>query len=146
MPRAVFEDVLRELAAHPPFADKELGHNKAKWGTPSQPLRYKLAAAIYYLVDGCTMKLACERCHLSPKGGYWRITFHKYMAYLQEHIVPKHIYTPRTHAELQRTEGIYAKAGFPGCIGSADVVHVPWLNPCPSLSRRMPIARPSVHT
>ena len=135
MPRAVFEEVLRELSAHPPFADKNLGHNKAKWGTPSHPLRYKLAAAIYYLVDGCTMKRACERCHLDSDGR-WRLTFHKYMAFLQEHIAPKHIYAPRTQAELQRTEGIYAKAGFPGCIGSMDVVHVPWLQ-CPEKNKFM---------
>ena len=96
MPRAVFEEVLRELSAHPPFADKDLGHNKAKWGTPSHPLRYKLAAAIYYLVDGCTMKRACERCHLDSDGR-WRLTFHKYMAYLQE--PSKNLPAQNTHRE-----------------------------------------------
>ena len=60
MPRAVFDAVVYALAQHPPFADKKLGHNKVKWGTPTHPLRYKFAAAIYYLVDGCTMKRAGE--------------------------------------------------------------------------------------
>ena len=52
MPRAVFDAVVYALAQHPPFADKKLGHNKVKWGTSSHPIRYKFAAAIYYLVDG----------------------------------------------------------------------------------------------
>ena len=70
---AVSRNLLRSASA-----DKKLGHNKVKWGTPCHPLRYKLAAAIYYLVDGCTMKRACERCHLSCSGR-WRRSFHTYM-------------------------------------------------------------------
>eukprot|EP00961_Rhodomonas_salina_P004726 64111-Rhodomonas_salina.1 len=39
---------------------------------------------------------------------------------------PKYIYPPSTDDEIEATLHAYEQRGFPGCIGSADGVHVAW--------------------
>ena len=38
----------------------------------------------------------------------------------------KHVHYPKTVNSIRATERVYRVQGFPGCVGSVDVVHMPW--------------------
>jgi hypothetical protein len=50
------------------------------------------------------------------------------------------IYLPQDGEDLKKVMEIYARLGFPGCIGSMDCTHVHWLN-CPEILKNLCIGK-----
>ena len=59
-------------------------------------------------------------------------TFHHKICSEFKEIKDEFVYLPRNEAELDPVISQYASYGFPGCVGSIDVVHIAWGN-CPQV-------------
>ena len=71
----------------------------------------------------------------------WFHTFCRRMAGL----LSEYVYPPTTSAEIRNVTETYRMVGLPGCIGSADVVHVGW-DRCPAGLRSMFVGKEGVPT
>ena len=128
MPRAVFRDLYSMFKDTPGFKDKKRG-DKGR-GMRTQPLLLKVCALVYILTDGGARPIyrAAQRACLSEK--CVRTFMYRALEHLHMHHFSQHVFLPKTHAELQRTERKYARSGFPGAFISLDVVHCAWIQ-CP---------------
>jgi hypothetical protein len=64
--------------------------------------------------------------HTNIQGWTIRQFFHRFCSAIVLHKAATYLTCPRTEAGIQQAVVQYARRGFPGCIGSTDVVHVPW--------------------
>ena len=71
----------------------------------------------------------------------WFHTFCMHMA----RIMGDYVYPPTTSAQIRNVTETYRMVGLPGCIGSADVVHVGW-DRCPAGLRSMFVGKEGVPT
>ena len=55
-------------------------------------------------------------------------TFHHKICGRFKDIKDEYIYLPRNEVELEQVVSQYTSYGFPGCVGSIDVVHIAWGN------------------
>lgn len=74
-----------------------------------------------------------------------RVFFIKYMPVLTRVLYPLYVSMPSTEEELAEVEKPYDKMGFPGCVGSTDVTHVPW-GACPASERNDHVGKSGVPT
>jgi hypothetical protein len=58
--------------------------------------------------------------------------FHKWCKNFRNELFPKFVYMPSSQSEIAEAMGPFAAVGFPGAIGSIDVVHVRW-DKCPKI-------------
>ena len=129
MSRSVFDELEKVTAANPAFAnteDREPGN--CCRGTPTQPLRQKLAAAVHMLTTNCSVRKAGQMAGVSKT--CVQSFFHPWLALIMETEYHKHVYLPQG-ADLARIKDTYRKLGFPGAVCSTDGVHVFWAN-CPT--------------
>ena len=64
--------------------------------------------------------------HTNIQGWTIRQFFHRFCSAIVLHKAATYLTCPRTEAGIKQAVVQYAKRGFPGCIGSTDVAHVPW--------------------
>jgi hypothetical protein len=50
----------------------------------------------------------------------------KFLEWFTSHHCTEYIHLPHTKEEIEHVEGLYHVNGFPGCMDSADGVHIPW--------------------
>ena len=60
--------------------------------------------------------------------------FHKFCSWFVRNYHDRYIKAPKNKRELRALEETYRRCGFPGCVGSIDVVHIPW-DRCPAGKR-----------
>jgi len=59
-----------------------------------------------------------------------RVFFHAFCKHFAKEIFPMYC-KPPTGIEIDKILGVYEQLGLPGCVGSVDAVHIPWLR-CPA--------------
>lgn len=59
------------------------------------------------------------------------VFFHKWCQKAAEELYPVYVKFPKTQSDIDKVMYDFAYVGFPGCLGSMDVVHVHWER-CPS--------------
>ena len=98
------------------------------------PLEVKVLTALRILGRGMTRYDDIDHTKMGPAS--IRVFFHDFCEMMSAKLREKWIYLPRNEAELRRWMEPYEAAGFPGCWGSADCVHVAW-DRCPAGERHM---------
>ena len=116
LPWSVFDSLAREMEADP---DLQQSNPRAV------PLRLKLCAALRHLATGHSFDGLEESFKMSAqtmRDFFWGTFIPWMMARKYE----ENVYAPRNMDELQEVCEEYDYAGFPGCCGSVDGVHVLW--------------------
>jgi hypothetical protein len=95
---------------------------------PSAPNSLKLLGVLKILGRGCTF----DDCHeLSNVGNEThRRFFHGWIKRFRLELGDVYIKVPTTQSEIDQVTSLFEVAGFPGCIGSMDCVHIRW-DKCP---------------
>jgi hypothetical protein len=97
-------------------------------GRPGLPLEAKVLSALYRLGTGCIARTQGALFGMSPSCAQrFFLDFCAHNAQNSQHECT----VPSTVREMQRVERVYAKMGFPGCLGSVDGVHLHWAR-CPA--------------
>jgi hypothetical protein len=105
--------------------DKKWYHDKpfSITGEPLPPLELLMCGVLRILGRGVCFDEVAELCNISETSV--RLFFHAYCKHMAQEY-PKYIYPPSSDEEIEATLHAYEQRGFPGCIGSADGVHVAW--------------------
>jgi hypothetical protein len=127
VPRRVFFYHLRLLHRSGEFDEKTEADGQR--GRRSHPLHLKLAFSFVKLTEGISFKrgetLSCISAPVLRK------FHHHLLKYWRRMEFKKHVYLPRTAAEVREVEAKYAKMGFPGACVSYDGVPIPYPK-CPA--------------
>ena len=92
----------------------------------SVPPRLLLRGSFKRLASGAHWSTIAE-CAFVSERALRRFFVYKFLPFFSDDAhYKKHIYYPVTTRELQVLERGYRALGVPGCIGSVDVVHMPW--------------------
>jgi len=119
------EKVLEECASRwwPFWHDRQVdAYNK-----PVASLELKLLGVLCTLSNSTSHLLVSLQTYLSEETH--RSFFLDFVSKMSN-IKAEYIFMPRNDDEYKFVEGEYSSIGFPGCVGSVDVVHVGW-NKCP---------------
>jgi len=119
LPWPVFDALAREMEADPGLEESQAPNRRAV------PLRLKLCAALRHLATGHSFDGLEESFRMSAQTMrvfFWR----KFLPWMMARKYEETVYAPRNFDELQEVCEEYAYAGFPGCCGSVDGVHVPY--------------------
>jgi hypothetical protein len=82
------------------------------------------------LGKGCSWDLLYELSGVSAEvHRRWTLAF---LDKFSKDMYPIYVHGPRDNEELSAVTSLYAASGFPGCVGSTDVVHIRW-EMCPSV-------------
>ena len=102
----------------------------------SVPPRLLLMASFKRLASGAHWSTIAECAFVSAP--ILREFFaHKFAPYFSsDACYSKHVHYPKTVNDICATERAYRAQGFPGCVGSVDVVHMPW-DAAPAVLNRM---------
>ena len=119
LPWSVFDALAREMEADPDLAESQAPNRRAV------PLRLKLAAALRHLATGHSFDGLEESFKLSGQT-MCRFFWGKFLPWMMARKYKDTVYAPRNVDELEDICEEYSYAGFPGCCGSVDGVHVPW--------------------
>jgi Plant transposon protein len=101
-------------------------------GTFPAPVELKILAVLRVLGRGYCFDGVEELCLISAES--LRIFFRKFVTLFSQENYAKYCNHPDTPEEIERAMGVFTKLGLPGCIGSADCVHIRWER-CPAGSR-----------
>ena len=82
----------------------------------------KIGACLLYVRQNCSWDALSHLVNISPET--MRVCFYEFIEWISVDKFHEEVYFPRNEAERDRIESCYAKAGFPGCIGSTDGVHI----------------------
>jgi hypothetical protein len=126
VPYDLFNDLLQKSVA--------MGFSKAEKdaaGFASIPLELKLLGVLRVLGRGVTFDEVAEHVGSAFGGSIHYEFFCSWCEKFSETYKDVFVKKPASVAELQESCDVYAKLGFPGCIGSIDVTHIPWHN-CPA--------------
>jgi hypothetical protein len=101
-------------------------------GHRSAPLELKILAVLRVLGRGYCFDGVEELTLISAE--VLRIFFRKFCTMFSRENFDKYCNPPETEVEIANAMEVYTKLGLPGCIGSADCVHIRWER-CPSGNR-----------
>ena len=93
-----------------------------KWRPKPIKLRDKVGAILYFMRQNCSWTALSHCVNISPE--VLRVFFIEFIDWISEDKFHEEVYFPRNAAERDRIESCYARAGFPGCVGSTDGVHI----------------------
>ena len=116
LPWSVFDSLAREMERDPALQERKLR---------AVPLRLKLCSALRHLATGHSFDGLEESFKMSAQT-MRRFFWAKFLPWMMAHKYDESVYAPKNLDELQEVCEEYAYAGFPGCCGSVDGVHVPW--------------------
>lgn len=89
------------------------------------PLKIKLLASLRYLALGESRDAMEDIVNVSRRT--LRTWFHgKFLPWMMKHKYHERVKYPTTSDELAVLMDPWTRAGFPGCIGCVDGVHIPW--------------------
>lgn len=60
--------------------------------------------------------------------------FHSWCERVTQDLYPEHVQFPTADEDIAKILGEFSYLGFPGCIGSMDVIHIPW-HQCPAIHK-----------
>jgi Plant transposon protein len=99
-------------------------------GRETTPIFLKLLGTLRMLGKGCSWDLLYELSGVSAEvHRKWTLSF---LDKFSKEMYPIYVHGPRNSEEVNSITSLYGAAGFPGCIGSTDCVHIRW-DMCPSL-------------
>jgi len=93
------------------------------------PLTLKLLACLKILGRGIVFEEVAEACLMGTET--LRAFFHLFVVRFSKAFSSRFIRAPAIASEVQEASDLYARLGFPGCVGSIDCTHVRWVK-CPS--------------
>ena len=93
-------------------------------GKSSSPIELKVLAVLKILGRGVCFD-DCADCTFMNKETHRRF-FHKFCHLFAKKFYSVYVYGPRNDTEMKESMSEYSKAGFEGCFGSTDGVHVSW--------------------
>ena len=96
---------------------------------PIPPLELKILAVLRVLGRGYCFDGIEELCDIGEET--IRKFFHKFNRLFSKELFGVYCSPPTSVDEIKATTSVYAKLGLPGCLGSADCVHVRW-DRCPA--------------
>lgn len=88
------------------------------------PIELKVLGVLRVLARGCTFDCIAELTNSNKEAH--RLFFHKFNKIFIKHFYETYINYPTTDEEVYSITKIYKLLGFPGCVGSIDVVHIGW--------------------
>lgn len=93
-------------------------------GRETTPVFLKLLGTLRMLGKGCSWDLLYELSGVSAEvHRKWTLNF---IAKFCTEMYPVYVHGPRNSDEIASVTALYAAAGFPGCVGSTDCVHIRW--------------------
>lgn len=98
------------------------------------PIPLKVMTVLRVCGRALTFDDCCEFSGVSENT--LRCFFHTFCKHFASDNYKAWVKGPETEEEISYTTGVYKMLGFPGCIGSCDVVHVPW-DCAPAMQRNM---------
>jgi len=102
----------------------------------SVPPRLLLMASFKRIASGAHWATIAE-CAFVSQPVLRRFFAHKFVPYFaSDAYYSKHVHYPKTVDSISATEHAYRAHGFPGCVGSVDVVHMPW-DAAPAVTNRL---------
>ena len=101
-------------------------------GHPAAPLELKVLAVLRVLGRGYCFDGVEELTLISAE--VLRVFFRKWCTLFSKENFSKYCNHPKTDEEIAENVLIYTKLGLPGCVGSADCVHIRWER-CPAGQR-----------
>jgi len=102
----------------------------------SVPPRLLLMASFKRIASGAHWATIAE-CAFVSAPVLRRFFAHKFVPYFaSDAYYSKHVHYPKTVDSISATEHAYRAHGLPGCVGSVDVVHMPW-DAAPAAINRM---------
>lgn len=93
---------------------------------PAIPLQLLVLASLRLLGSNATLDQMFEAMFISANT--IRAFFIEFCRWGSEVFFKRHVVAPTTEEELRENARVYSLGGHPGCIGSADSVHIPLLN------------------
>ena len=94
------------------------------------PLELKILGVLRILGRGAIFDDVAEATFMSEET--MRTFFYSFVHKFRCEMQKQWIHAPETEAEITSAMNEYSLAGFPGCIGSTDVVHIAWDRCCAS--------------
>ena len=102
----------------------------------SVPPRLLLMASFKRLASGAHWPTIAE-CAFVSRPVLREFFTRKFVPYFSsDAYYSRHVHYPKTLDSIRATERAYRAQGFPGCVGSVDVVHMPW-DAAPAVTNRM---------
>ena len=120
VPLPLFVEIVAICKASDKFSKKE----RDCCGNETVPIELMVLAALRLLGRGITFDGVAEVTNVSEET--CRLFFHKFCAFWGIDQFENYVFPPSDDADIANIVGEYEKLGFPGCIGSADVTHIPW--------------------
>ena len=93
-------------------------------GKTPGPIELKVLGVLRVLGPGACFD-DCQEATLISKETH-RVFFHAFCRKLSRKCYAMYCHGPETEADLESCMSEYASAGFPGCLGTTDGVHVSW--------------------
>ena len=119
MPLELFEDLVKDCRDYGLSVDRRYAERST-----TAPLPLLVLSALRTLGRGSSANDDSD--HTNIHGRTIRTFFHRFCAAIVSHKAAEYLACPRTEAGIKQAVSQYASRGFAGCIGSTDVVHVPW--------------------
>jgi hypothetical protein len=126
VPYAIFKDIVHD-ARDQAWARSSTKKGRKCRGRPCMPLEAKVLSCLYRLGCGCLARTQASLFGMSPSCA--QQVFKDFCAWYAQKYYDE-CTVPETEQECRDVEEIYAKLGFPGCLGSVDGVHLHWAR-CP---------------
>jgi len=127
VPYQLFRHILQECRLQQ-WAKPPSSPSKKRRGRPPCPLEYKVLSCLYRLGSGCLNRTTARMFNMCPSST--DVFFKNFTAWYAQYYDTE-CRAPATLDEIRDVEKVYAKMGFPGCVGSVDGVHVSW-SKCPA--------------
>jgi hypothetical protein len=125
VPVACYRDLLALVKLAQDTHFRGFGKSDAS-GRPGAPLELLLLGTLRYLGRHCQFDDLKEATYVDKETH--RRFFFKFCLWGREFLYPLHVTAPSCKEDIVKCEELYRAAGFPGCIGSFDVTHVPLNN------------------
>ena len=119
VPYSLFGTICDEFSIDMPIANNNALHDS----------RIKVLVGLRFVATGYTFDTLEELSGIGQETCR-RFCF-KFLEWFTSRYRAEYIHLPQTKEEIEHVEGLYRVNGFPGCMGSADGVHIPW-EMCPA--------------
>ena len=127
VPFAVYTEILEDCRGQA-WSGSTAARGGVGAGRPGIALEAKVLSALYRLGTGCIARTQATVFGLSPSCA--QKFFVDFCAHQAQNFVCE-CDVPTTEDEIRKVEEVYARMGFPGCVGSVDGVHLHWAR-CPA--------------
>ena len=116
LPWELFDALANDMESDPALCER---------ATRAAPLRLKLCAALRHLATGHSfdgLESSFGMSAQTMRDFFW----YKFVPWMMKNKYEEHVFAPKSVDELHDICQEYEYAGFPGCCGSVDGVHIPW--------------------